>query len=239
MNDFFEILLRILVLVTLSLMYSILFKRVFPRCILRPHINGRENLGRGIRKIKSESDRAVVYEPHPSVRKYLHQYALFTRKGFKKLVCNLDTAVQRIEYTVQMFDNKGRMIDVLLIDDSPSESGISSEVLLHPDTSYASLIIKTVNGESISSNAFLVYHARELVLYTLWAFVANFFMFLLSSVVLQDMFNEMFSRSIYLTEDPGRFLLPSIVISVACTLLNIWRADKEGIRVVLNDRKHQ
>ena len=238
MNDFFEILLKILVLVTLSLMYSVLFKRVLPKRILRPHINGRENLGRGIRKLRTDSDRAVVYEPHPSVRKYLHQYALFTRQGFKKLVCNLDTAVQRIEYTVQMFDNKGRMIDVLLIDDSPGERGVGSEVLLHSDTSYVSLIIKSVNGESISSNASLVYYAKELVLYSLWAFVANFFMFVLSSAVLQDMFNEMFSKRIYLLANLERFLVPSLVISVACTLLNIWRADKEGIRVVLNDRKH-
>lgn len=238
MNDFFEIVFKILVFIMIAVCYCFLLKRVFPKYILKPRNSGTCALGRGIKKLKSDSERAVVYEPHPSLRKYIYQYALFTRSGFKYLVCNLDPKVLYAEYLVQMFDSRDRLLDAISVKDMPRGGGRSSEILLHADTSYVALTLKSVNDTRVYTGAHRYYRAKDLLIYMLSTFACNFLAFICFSSILDELFDEMFSRNIYLLENVERFVIPSLIIAVACTLLNISKGEKEGIRVVLNDRKH-
>lgn len=238
MNDFFEIVLKVLVFIVITVCYCFLLKRVFPKYILKPRNNGSCALGRGIKKFKSEQERAVVYEPHPSLRKYIYQYALFTRSGFKYLFCNLDTKVFYAEYLVQMFDSRNRLLDTISVKDTPRGCGRSSEILLHADTSYIALTLKSVNDVRVYTGAHRYYRVKDLLIYTACTFACNFFAFICFASILDELFDEMFSRSVYLLENVDRFIIPSLIIAVVCTLLNISKGDKEGIRVVFNDRKH-
>lgn len=238
MNDFFDILFRILSFAVIATAYWSLMRRVFPKYLLK--VSGSaDDLGRGIKRLRTESDRAVIYEPHPSVRKYLHQYALFTRSGFKNMVCNVDRSISEMKYVVQMFDAGGKLLDLLRVHDMPNKSGKTSELILHSDTSYVSVTVTEVNGEALAGAYTRYYRAIDILKYALAVFACNFITFALVFSVFASAIADLGAEHLRLTFNAGVFVMPSLIISVACALLYVWQGDREGIKVVLNDKKHR
>ncbi len=237
MSTFFEISFCVLLFTLIVVAYLILMRGVLPKRVLKSYSLDADDLGRGIRKMKTETERAIVYEPHPSIRKYLHQYALYTDMGYKKLICNVDTTVRELAYVVQMFDNCNRRIDVLQIEDIPDKYGRTSEIVLHPETSYVALSLKSINGAYLTRAAERYYRVVDLLKYALFAFIGNFITFISITVLLGIMMNALDGPSLPSTLSVWSFVSPSVIIAVACTLLNVWQGGREGIKVTLNGRR--
>ena len=218
--------------------YFLLMAFVFPKYLLKERHSHNAFLGRGLRKIVTESERAIVYEPHPSVRKYLHKYALFTDSGFKKLLCNLDVAVSKIVYDVHIYDSKNCIVDVLHITDTVNHTKKSHTVVLPPETSYISISLQSVNDVRLNAKKSSYYRLTDILLYALCVFAVTMLAFISLSMVLCDTLNDIFIKNIYLWKTPDVFIGASAIISVASTLLTVWRGSKEGIKVISNDRKH-
>ena len=141
-------------IVSLTL-YIALMKYVFPRCIMRVRYSLSDKLGRGIKKCVYPSGRGVVYEPHPSVRKYVPRYALLTNDGYKCIKCQLDRNVKSLKYSVVMFNRKNRVIDVINVSETVGRAGESQFVMLHQQTSYVAFSLNEVNDSRVESGYML------------------------------------------------------------------------------------
>ena len=131
--------------------YICLVGIVLPTVMLRPVFLFGTTRDRGIRKYKYPEGRAVVYEPHPSVRGYLSLYTLFVSEGEKYLRCMAANGIRDIKYTVVVFDNAGRVIDSITVEDTPSDGRMKS-VTLPVGASYASVFVNRANGSELPSS---------------------------------------------------------------------------------------
>jgi hypothetical protein len=104
---------------------------------------------RGLRKYVFPEGRGIVYEPNPSVRKYVTLYILFVKDGVKYIRCKLDGAVGFLSYKVVAFDNQNNMLDVISVSDTALSDGTSRSVMLPKDTSYVAYVLCSVNGKRI------------------------------------------------------------------------------------------
>ena len=219
------------------ILYYLLIKTVFPGIILKMRLNSEGSLGRGLRKLKSPEGRAVIYEPHPSIRKYIKKYMLFSNGGIKHLKCEIDEGISELDYNVVMFDNKNRVIDTLRISDYLKRSAVSHTVILHHNTSYVALIVNSVNGEKLQNVPMYYYKLSAVCIYGISVAVASFLMFILTSWTADRLFDVLFGVELGIFGIPASFILPSLVMGFAATALSVWFGGKKGARLVLNDRK--
>ena len=128
--------------------YTCLVGIVLPTVMLRPVYLLGGTRDRGIKKYKYPEGRAVVYEPHPSVREYLTMYTLFVNEGAKYLRCMAANGIRDVKYTVVLFDNAGKVIDAITVEDTPIDGKMKS-VILPVGTSYASVFVNRANGRAL------------------------------------------------------------------------------------------
>ena len=117
MNEIIQAVLMALTMIVTLAVYAFLVKVIIPGYVVKRKYYIDGNLGRGLRKYKSEDGRAIIYEPHPSIRKYIKQYALVCDGGHKYLECNMDRGVNRLIYTVIMLDRNDKVIDALEVEE--------------------------------------------------------------------------------------------------------------------------
>lgn len=238
MTEILEILAMIMTFIIGAALYWFLMKFILPKHILKIRFCGNGNLGRGIKKLVTENDRAVVCEPHPSIRKYIKQYAVFTSSGFKNLICKVDGAISSLQYSVYMFNNKNKLIDVLSVKESIAKTNRTHSVILHHDTSYVAIELDAVDEKVFNNSSKRYYRGLDILLYALSVFVISFLEFIFTSFALSSLLQSLSWAESYLLVTPGLFIAPSLIISVCSLLLSLWHGDKEGIKVVLNDRKY-
>lgn len=114
--------------------------RVYPR-------KGLRGGDRGIRRVRFPEGHGVVYEPHPTVRRYVPRYALFTRNGQKYVRLNVHEKTAFIRCDVLLFNSRGRLIEVLEISERLTSEGSTRPVRLPDRTAYACVIPRRVDGE--------------------------------------------------------------------------------------------
>ncbi len=125
--------------------YVFLLGKIFPAVFLRTrYINGGTR-DRGIKKIVHPEGRGILYEPIPSVRKYVKAYTLFTDNGYKFFQCKTDSYVKELAYNLIQYDNRDRVVDILKVKESLSQIGQSRPILLHSSTSYISFELARIN----------------------------------------------------------------------------------------------
>ncbi len=165
MNKVIQMVLASVVIIFAIAAYVFIIKNVLPRFVIKRRYFCDENLGRGLKKYKSENGRAVVYEPHPSIRKYIKQYALISDGGYKYLECSLDSGVNHIVYNVVMLDRNDKILDVIEVMEFTAKRQLSQMVYLHPDTSYIALTVSAANGERIPSGDISYYRRKDVILF--------------------------------------------------------------------------
>lgn len=148
-----EFVLEIITEVLLCLLslgvYAALVGIVLPRTLLKLCFIRGASLDRGIKKYKYPDGRAVLYEPHPSVRRYIKLYTLFVNGGTKYLKCMLASDVHEIKYNIVIFDNVGRVVELIKINDAVDKSGQTRSVIMPSYTSYVSIFVREVNGAQL------------------------------------------------------------------------------------------
>ena len=216
--------------------YILLISDVLPRCFLRIRYSYIPSLGRGLKKYKFPNGRGILYEPHPSMRKYVNKYLLFVSDGYKYLKCCFDECVGEIKYSVAMIDNKDKVIDVISVEEQTRYTGGSETVLLHPDTSYVALVLDSVNGienERLFSYAKLsgvIMYFLSVVAITLTAMFAFKTM---AEQIVYDSFNIVLTNN----SSPLYFIPFSLMVGAFAVAMFLISAARKGIRVISGEGK--
>ena len=220
-------------MITVSIcLYAICVAKIFPKFILKRRYAIKENLGRGLKKFLAPEGRAVVYEPHPSVRKYIKKFFIAEQNGYKYLECNIDSEVDKIRYTVMMMNNKNELIDVLEVQDYTKNTIVTHPIYLHPDTSYVSIAVESVNGEVLSDTSSSYYRVKDIGSYALAVFASSFFELLMFSVCANIAIHGY-------SATPGiiPLLLYSLLIGAASAIIFICHCNKKNVKVTWNEKQ--
>ncbi len=236
MENVVEVVSRSMLLLASLAVFWYFVKAVIPRFILRIDYSFDTALGRGLKKYRYPGGRAVVYEPHPSVRKYINKYALFTNDGYKYLKCLVDKGVSVMEYSVIMLNNRDKVIDVL---DVRSKIGGSEtkEVLLHPDTSYVAVNLESVNGMGVKGTVECRYKLSRVCAYFLAVAAASFAELYLMAYTVEDLLNTAFELGVTLTQSTASYIAWSVLAAGLSVAVLLIYSGRKGIKVVINGKR--
>ena len=226
----------ILLMLTSLVLYVFLMSSVLPKWLLRIECSHGAGRDRGLRKYKYPTGRGVVYEPHPSVRKYVNLYALYTHNGYKYFKCKPDISVRRISYDIVIFDNKNRIIDVIGVEENLKSLGTMSTVALPRETSYVSFCLNSVGADSFKPRFSLYYSLKNVLIYGAAVAVVSFAQMLALGIGLERFIVlvlavENFKMNVL------HFVLPALIMGVMFTLIILRHQTGKGIKVLFNEKK--
>ena len=225
-----EIILQSLLLILACVLYCVLQRRILPRLFFGfRHVAERE-LGRGVKKFVYEDGRAVLYEPHPSVRKIIPEYLLYTNGGYKYVSLHIDPGVRTLSLTLTMLNNARRVIDVIDVRDTKREAHPIRPILLHADTSYIALTVREVNGLSLPCSTPYSRSISALVGYFLSNLTVTFaFSMLLPQLLLRILYA--FDIGLYLDGHLYSSLTCALVVAAFSVLMIALYDKKKGIGI--------
>lgn len=203
--------------VALVAVYSFVMRSLLPK-LLRVKYLTHESTDRGLHRYIYEGGRAITYEPHPSFRKYVNMYSLFTNNGYKYVRCKLDDEVSRIRYTVTTFDKNHKVIDVVSVNEKVSTRGQSAPVLLHHKTSYVCLKVLSVNGSDYKHEPLIHVKNKNVVIYAVAAIITTFAAMAVFALGIRFFIEEIIDKSIPLSFDLLYFAVPAIAIGLIYAL---------------------
>lgn len=219
-----------LVLIVLEIiLFFILMRRVLP-LILRVRCTLKGSRSRGLQRYIYPEGRGVAYEPHPSFRKYVDRYVLFTNEGYKYIKCRLCGDIGKLEYSVVMFNRKNKVIDVIDVTESDPFRSETSPVMLHHDTAYVDVIVTSVNGEKITKKSILCYKVWDIGFYVL-AVSALCFGQLSFIYGMINLYLGWFGLTEYLLHlNVVDFIIPSLIIGVIMGAFAYLNGHSKGVR---------
>lgn len=214
----------------ITAIYVILISSVFPKFILKVRCTEKESRDRGLKKYLFPSGRGVLYAPHPSNRGYVESYALFTHEGYKYVKCRLNENVKRLGYSVIMFNNRDKVIDVIDVDEIISDGLETDSLLIHQDTSYISLRINSVNGIEINKEALFCCKIGCLGIYGAAVSALTYTQFMLLFFALDRL--EGLAHGLGLISDLSAwvFVIPALLIGAIASLSLYRRSRAKGLR---------
>ena len=202
-----------------------------PKNLLRVRYSVSGKLGRGLKKMVYPEGRAVVYEPHPSVRKYINKYLLFTMDGYKYLQSKIGEGVKTYTASIVVFDSKNRVIDNFEITEVVSSSQ-SHPVRLHHKTSHIAYILTSVNGAQLPETEYMVVNASTAPFYFLSVTALVMLQFVHAIYTINEI-ASLIGKETVLSISYSFFILPSIAIGAACLVTALLGRIKNGVKVVL------
>ena len=231
-----EIILEITAQVILCLMslsvYVFLVSNVIPTHIFKIRYDMSDHLGRGLRKFTYPDGRAVTYEPHPSVRKYINKYALFTLDGYKYLQLKNGDVTKSYSARVITFNNRHRIIDILDITESLSVASTSSPIRLNDKTSYIALILNEANGKKICNQDYMKMTVEDMVKYLIAMFVFTLAE-ALHIVATMNGVSAIAENMKPLEVNYATALLPALIVALLCLAVTLGVRMKKGVKVAL------
>ncbi len=210
------------------MLYFILVATAAPK-ILKNYCAIRTTSDRGLKKYVYPNGRGIAYEPHPSVRKYVPHYLLFTEDGYKYVRCQLDNGVESIYYSVVMFDRHNRVIDVIDVAETKISDRESRPVMLHADTSYIALILDTVNDVPLKHETVIRCHLWQLAVYSAVMGVLCFAQMVLLTEALRYFDTRLIHRGLADGVANASFVIPAIAIGLLAGLLAFLHHRKKGV----------
>ncbi len=219
-----------LVLIVLEIiLFFILMRRVLP-LILRVRYTIKGSGSRGLQKYIYPDGRGVAYEPHPSFRRYMDRYILFTNDGYKYIKCRICAEADNLEYSVVMFNRKNKVIDVIDVTEVNPFRSETAPVMLHHETAYVDVIVKSVNGEKITKKNLLCYKVWDIGIYVL-AVSALCFGQLSFFYGMINLYLGWFGLTEYLLHlNVADFIIPSIIIGVIMGAFAYLNGHSKGVR---------
>lgn len=236
MNDVVNSISIALLFVASLVFFALLIKTVLPATVLKLGSSLGMGVGRGYRRFVYPTGRAVSYEPHPSVRKFVNKYLLFVNDGYKYFKCRVDKGVRDMKYTLIMVNNKDKVIDTLVVEETIGDSVFGADVLLHPDTSYVALSVESVNGIPIRPQSNSYYRLLTVGIYFIAVMLISFFELLIASLCVEKFTRLVFSISLPVSGLTGKYFLWSLLIAAISVLVLILYCRRKGIKVVLNGK---
>ncbi len=194
MNDFvtvIEILLSGMIALSGIFIAYILIAFYFPRSIMRPKLSGEPIRDRGLKKYVYEDGRGVVYEPEIPARKYIKQYLLFTKDGSKYVKCMVNPQVRYVSYSVLVFNNKNKLIDVISVEEQLKGETVTRAIPLDRDTSYVSLVLKKADNMYVRERMRLDYSYVSCAIYGVLSALVT----AISGMLINSFVRKLFSAS--------------------------------------------
>ena len=143
----------ILLAVASSAVFVITVSFILPKFLLQNKYKLKKLQDRGIGKFRTASDdRAMLYEPSISARKYVKQYLLTDKGGEKTLICKISPDIAYLEYDVVLFNGNHTVFRVINVRDVIEERGFTKEIELPAETSYVSLVLNAANDEKLDKS---------------------------------------------------------------------------------------
>lgn len=238
MENVLSAILQLFIFLISAVCVFFILKLLIPAVSLRINYSFDSALGRGIKKYKYPTGRAVVYEPHPSVRKYINRYVLFVNDGYKYLKCRLDKGVKNLKFEVIMFNNKNNAIDVLSVYASASDNSETREILLNSDTSYVILNVESANDLAVKRVKIGYYTLKQLGLYFGLVAFTVFIEMLIAAKTLGKFFDFIIDGKVSLSAT-GLYFMFSILFAVLAVVLVICLGSNKGIEVILNGKEQR
>ena len=218
-------------------LYAFLMRRVLPRSVLRIRHDLYEDPGRGLARYTFEDGRAVLYEPRPHLRKYVPQYLLIVKGGYKHLVCRINESIELLTYSVVMFNNRNRILDVLDVEETTNGGSETAPLLLHGDTSYVALLPTSFNGRLLPAEKRFYRTPLQYLLFFLLVFAATLTLTLLLSTFATDALLAIANYDPELTRFYPAFRYASLVMGALSVLLVIKSSLKKGIGIALHGKR--
>ena len=217
--------------------FSALLRFVIPLIFLRVKYSVGRSLGRGLKTYKYPTGRAVLYEPHPTIRKYINKYLLFVHEGYKYFKCTVDEGIKSLDFELIMFNNKNKIVDVINVCADIDASATSSEILLHPDTSYVAINLKEANGFDVKRLTRSYYTIFQIIVYFLLVFGLAFVEINAVSDLAIELFKAALERDSIAIATGSLYLMSSFAIAAMAVFIVIMSGRKKGIEVVLYGKK--
>ena len=213
--------------------YVFCIKFLLPKYVIKRGYYIEDNLGRGLKRFVSDSGRALLFEPHPSIRKYIKQYALVSEKGNKYLQCYVDRGANRLTYSIIMLDRNDKVIDVVEVEEVTAKRNLTQPVYLHPDTSYVALIVGSVNKAKLADSAVSYYTQNSIVIFGMVTAAIT----LVASLIFSLSFSNFMSNvGAGVSSDGVIYFLTSLIAAVAAgvisSLLLLMDCNKNNVRVI-------
>lgn len=214
--------------------FVVIIRAVLPAFLLKLGCSLGKGVGRGYRKFSYPGGRAVAYEPHPSVRKYVNRYLLFVNDGYKYFKCRVDKGVKHLKYTVIMLNNKDKVIDTVEVEENIGDGIDGGNVLLHPDTSYVALSVNEANGISVKPQSVSYFSLARLAIYFAAVTLLSFAELLIATSCIEKFMRLVFSMLLPISGFAGRYFLWALLIAACSLSVLLLYCKRKGIRVVLN-----
>jgi hypothetical protein len=204
---------------------------VFPKVFLEKFERNSALMERGIKKYIFAQGRAIVYEPAVKMRKYVEQYILSAYENRKTLKCKINEKIQNINYDVAVFDCNDKLIGLFTFFDPISEKGYTHDELLPAETSYISLVVRSVNGKEISNEAIVFRKRKAKKKFSICVIVATVLESLFMKSALLDISHLLFSSS-GIVFNFG-FLITSLLgiavgLVLSMIILNLYKSKSVG-----------
>lgn len=233
MNEIIQAILFTVVMLATLCAYVFCVRYVLPKFVIKRGYYIKDNLGRGLKKYVSDNGRALLFEPHPSIRKYIKQYALVCDGGNKYIQCYVDRGANRMIYSVIMLDRNDTVLDVIEVEEVTAKRTLTQPVYLHPDTSYVALILGSVNREQLPNSPVSYYTRKSIVAF---GFITAAITFVASLIFSLSFANVMGGLGVVLKVSGGIFALTSMIAAVAAGVLSavllLMDCAKKNVRVI-------
>ena len=210
-------------------LYLILTATLLPK-IVKTYCTIKKSTDRGLKKYVYPEGRGIVYEPHPSVRKYVPTYILFTNDGCKYLKCKLDISVKQMAYSVVMFNRKNRVVDVIDVLEKVNASGETSPVLLDPRTSYIRLVPTCVNGKYFNQKSIICCRLWRLFIYGFVMWILSFLQMAVMTAAIRWCNDRWFHLDLAADISVGSMIFSALCIGVAMSVIVFLYNRKKGVR---------
>ena len=142
--------LWIAILVVAIAFFVAMHAAVIPRLFLKVEYDIKSPTGRGVKIIREEGGRSIIYDADFSMRKYIPRYIVSERGGKKVLVCKLAKNVRCVDYDVAIFNHLNEVTDVLHVKDTAGEGGCTRAVDLPADTAYVNVYLNEADGAAVA-----------------------------------------------------------------------------------------
>lgn len=218
------------------ILYVYLTSRALPDICVR-WANPKKKMGdRGLRKYTFPEGRGVVYEPELKMRRFIRQYALICYKNNKYLKCYLNPKIRFVKYDVMVYGPAGELLDIIAVTERVTNEKYSKAVPLHKDTSYVNVILRMADDMYKSGEAVISYSKASLAVLTVLVALSTIGEIYLARYLMTNVVGILTSGwAVYVNNI--RFLIYSIILSVACSMVFLLSYIRRTVKVVNNERR--
>ena len=232
MRTVIEIAAQIVLCLTTLSVYTFLLISIIPKYFFKVKYDMSDHLGRGLEKFVYPDGRAVTYEPHPSIRKYVRKYALLTVDGYKYLQLSVGAGVKKYSARVIVYDNKNRIVDTLEISENFKMSSLSNPIRLDERTSYIAFILDEVNGKQLKKSTNMQVSVYGMLSYFAAVFVLTLLEFMHISATINGVAKVIDSAQ-KANISYAFAIIPALTVGVLCLAATVIDRIRKGVKVVL------